>query len=322
MFSALFPHMVAEVCYLREALYWVALQRLPEAYYLETGGDAREYDKHAYDATPPIDGYDIVSRDECLLAGLPVNPDWEAQQAFKRHEFPAELKKWIARTSDEGRRKQFKIYLEESVAYHKAVSDWGVTFGAFLDLHAAKLFVALREARIIATGKRLPTKTVAQYLKGENGGQSLYSLDWEPIDKNFWIQKGIDWVFSRADGKDSSFALILVETAKLFEVFPKPSPQITRRVEQIGRGYLLLDEEGNALNSPAATVGRPSLPWDDFHVEMARRFCVGNIPAKQEAMIAEMREWCRTQWGRPPARSTLLSKIKPYYDALVRKSES
>ena len=43
---------------------------------------------------------------------------------------------------------------------------------------------------------------------------------------------------------------------------------------------------------------------------------------KQEAFIAEMQQWCRQRWDRDVARSTLLQKVKPYYDALIRKSES
>ena len=69
-------------------------------------------------------------------------------------------------------------------------------------------------------------------------------------------------------------------------------------------------------------VGRPSFRWDEFNVEIAKRARDGSLPDKQEAMIGEMQIWCKKRWDVDVARSTLLQKIKPYYDALVRKSEN
>lgn len=48
---------------------------------------------------------------------------------------------------------------------------------------------------------------------------------------------------------------------------------------------------------------------------MAGRVQRGPLPAKQEALIAEMQDWCKAKWGLDVGRSTLLQKLKPYYDA-------
>ena len=79
---------------------------------------------------------------------------------------------------------------------------------------------------------------------------------------------------------------------------------------------------GGVAVSRSGKRGRPAYDWDTFHLQMARRCKEGSLPTKQEALIAEMQAWCLTAWGRSVGRSTLLQKIRPYYDAFVRKSEN
>jgi len=55
---------------------------------------------------------------------------------------------------------------------------------------------------------------------------------------------------------------------------------------------------------------------------MAKRISEGLLPEKQEAGIADMQDWCARRWGKSVGRSTLLQKIKPYYDGFIRKSEN
>ena len=189
-------------------------------------------------------------------------------------------------------------------------------------MHAAKLFVALRQGDIAATGKKLPARSWSQLRKHFEKGENLYGGDWETIPKEFWVSQKIDWENSRAAGERSSYALILVETAALFRTFPFPEPPVTSQVARIGNGYVLIDTGGVGLDAPVSARGRPSFPWEQLFVEIARRAKDGNLPTKQEAFIAEISDWCRLNWGNAPGRSTLLQKIKPFYDALFRKSEN
>ena len=57
-------------------------------------------------------------------------------------------------------------------------------------------------------------------------------------------------------------------------------------------------------------------------MEIARRARDGKLPAKQEAFIADLQQWCQVKWGTSPKRSTLLQKVKPFYDGMFRKSET
>jgi hypothetical protein len=44
-----------------------------------------------------------------------------------------------------------------------------------------------------------------------------------------------------------------------------------------------------------------------------------SFPEKQEALIADMQEWCRRHWQREVGRTTVLQK--PFYDALANESK-
>jgi hypothetical protein len=116
--------------------------------------------------------------------------------------------------------------------------------------------------------------------------------------------------------------LILVDTDDLIEEFPLPSSRTAKNIAQIGDNFILLGDDTKLSASASRILGRPSLPWDEFHLEIARRLHSGTLPSKQEAFISEMQEWCKRQWEREVARSTLLQKIKPYYDAFLRSKES
>jgi hypothetical protein len=338
--SVLTANQVAERCFLHEALYWVALTRFPLASLLEDGEDGREYDKWVDGIKPPY-ALDTVSRDECLFAGIPINPAWEAEQSFTRHFQPDELERWIARESDEVRKKGFQLSLAKAIAYYKDLEAWNSMFESYLDLHAARLFVALRQGGVVATGKRLPKRSLQQLLKqaavdesqtwpitntkpekARIGAPDWYCIDRDAIPKEFWISKEIDWRSCCASGADSAFALILIETSELFRAFPIPQMRNVKQVSQMGNGYVLFDDEGNAVSPAVVLKGRPAFDWDEFNIEMARRARDGTLPVKQEALIVDMQAWCRIRWGRDVARSTLLQKIKPYYDALMRPSES
>ncbi len=345
--SVLIPYEVTNRCYLSEALYWVALHRFPIASLLETGDDQREYDDFIEGITAPY-SLEPVTGDESFLAGIPVNPLWEAEQSFTHYIYPELLERFLANEKDEQRREDFKLSLAESIAFYQRQAAWDATFESFLDLHSAGLFVALRQGRVIAIGKPLPKKALVQLLKRTEAseralkrrelgyyeskpaneprsrgvGVNLDRVDWEPIPKEFWVSKGINWRRNCAEGSSASYALILIETVKLFEVFPVPKSEIVRQVSQVGNGYVILDGGDQAINPRSSLRGRPSFDWKDFDIEMAKRVRDRTLPPKQEALILEMQAWCQAHWGRDVGRSTLLQKIKPYYDAFVRPSES
>jgi hypothetical protein len=165
-------------------------------------------------------------------------------------------------------------------------------------------------------------QTVGALTRGEGQDDSQpprwEDVDREPIPKEFWNVGNINWVYSCSPGEDYGFTLILLDTAALFKEFPIPEKRHARQVSQIGDFYVLLDDEGQPTTAAESRAGRKPFPWDEFHVEMAKRILEGQLAPKQESMINAMQKWCKETWGREPARSTMTQKLKLYYDKFVR----
>jgi hypothetical protein len=275
------------------------------------------------------------------FCGLPTNPGWVAEQGLYHHVPPEELERWLNDERDETRIEIHRQQIAEAIKFEKDTVDWEVTFNASLDLHRARLFVALREGKVVATGKKLSGKLLTRLINDENKreirraasvrskrGEIKYAkaprwetLDRQPIPKEFWNSTGINWKLSCAANGVNGFGLVLVDTMQLLAAFPIPEVRNVKRAFQVGDAFVLLDDEGNTQDAPASRLGRPSYRWEEFNIEMAKRVRDGALPEKQEAMISNMQAWCLKQWGRQVARSTLLSKIKPYYDAFSRTSK-
>jgi hypothetical protein len=47
--------------------------------------------------------------------------------------------------------------------------------------------------------------------------------------------------------------------------------------------------------------------------EAGRRARTGGLPAKQDAFVADMADWCRDNLTRAPAKSTLAAKLSVFY---------
>jgi len=213
--------------------------------------------------------------------------------------------------------------LEDAIASYERQATWNIDFfGAFADIPKSRIFLALREGRIKAFGKKYPLAiAIAGYSDSESDTVQHVgeNLPWEPIPADSWLLASIDWSWCSARCRDAEYHLILVDTESLLAAFPLPSDPPVIQVDRIGDSFVLRatfsDEYAPA---PRQKVGRPPLPWDQFHLEMTRRVKNGTLDPKQEATIADMQDWCLKRWGQKPARSTLLVKISPYYDEFVR----
>jgi hypothetical protein len=148
-------------------------------------------------------------------------------------------------------------------------------------------------------------------------GASWQDINWEAIPSTFWSSCQIDWEKCQAKSSTAAYESMVLYTEDLFREFPLPASQDAPGVGKIG-DYLILSDEAAG---PLPKSGRPPLPfWDDFHLELAKRVVNGTLRQKQEAFIADMTEWCKDR-GHSPGRSTLLQKIKPYYDEFIRSEK-
>src|SRR5262249_40596662 len=159
----------------------------------------------------------------------------------------------------------------------KRRNAWEHECGSFLDLFKAKLFVSLKEGALIAFGKQLSHSSYSDSIEHFEGDENWLSKPWAAIPSTFWVSTGIDWEASHAEGKGLAQALILVETDELLRCFPPPPATSADGIANIA-GTLVQSHRFVPEPIKRSPKGRPSLNWDQFHVEVARRLKCGAIP--------------------------------------------
>jgi hypothetical protein len=318
--TILIPQAVAEICYLSEALMWVAINRFPLGALIEEGYDARRELDYIEGLDPNFGDDSPVTDAECARVGLSVNPTYGAGISGDAHRAPEDLKNLL---SADGLRDDNRQWLErelaESVAFNEACKRWDEEFKDFVDVHSSRLFLALREGRLVAEGIKLPESSrEASLIRLDEMNWTGWGLSkWVSIPSDFWHSNKINWEKSWAEGRGAAFALIQVKADGLFACFPPPAPEAAN-VVKVANDLVPLEQTGDEPGTPNLR-GRPPLNWDSFHLELAKRINSNALPEKQEALVAEMQAWCKRNWRRDVGRSTVLQKIKPYYDLLVRR---
>jgi hypothetical protein len=291
MVRVLLAHEIAETCFLIQALLYRAVARLP----LQIPED---------EAIDPV-----LTPEECRVAGLQPDPKWEEIEKEDDERVLAVIA--LPAGSDERKR------LHEQRIKWKAVqegrrTEWNHGFQELLKPHCSELLTTLREGRLRSHGQRSwPVNK-----EGITDDASWPEIDWEPVSSTFWSSCEIDWEKNRAKGGTAAYDSIVVETEDLFREFPFPPPERTD-VGRIGDCFILTDE----IAAASGNLGRRPLPWDEFHLELAKHAVKDTFRDKQEAFIEDMSVWCKNRWGHTVGRSTLLQKIKPYYDEFVRSKK-
>jgi hypothetical protein len=317
--AILVPHAVAEVCYLSEALMWVAFNRFPLGAPIHESwdDDSRRDMDHILNLDPSVDVEDPTDR-ECVSVGLSQRPT----DVTGLSTFPPEYLKEALASADLENRIQLEQALQESIVFREGVARREGDLSSFLDLHRARLFIALRQGKLVAEGIKLPEKSYEASLTRlrETDWEGWSGNEWISIPPDFWHSETINWTKCLAEGRDAAFALIQIETEQLFACFPPPSAQAAD-VVRVANDLIAVEQEGGDESMARKQRGRPAFNWDSFHVEIAMRIESNSFPEKQEALIADMQEWCERHWHRKVGRSSLLQKIKPYYDALAQRSK-
>jgi hypothetical protein len=191
-------------------------------------------------------------------------------------------------------------------------------YQVFFDDYRLKVLNFLHDGRLSARGKKL-----AQTVGTDDARDIDLPVDSsiESIPREFWASAKVDWIANCAQGRGATYKFIQVLTDDLFKVFPLPEVRPASDVLQMGDNFVFSGELSTEPVMPTLK-GRPPYPWDEFHVEVAKRVKQGTLWEKQDAFINDMQEWCRNRWGREVGISTLKQKIKPYYDALVWQQKS
>lgn len=308
--TVLTPTAVVPYCYLYEALLWVAVQRLPFAEPGENGD--RRVETNEFESTDPPIEFMAIDDEECERCGLPPNPEYAAIFDEELYSGMTQVLEKLE-TSDP----EVALRLAKGREFEAKVKAWDDLFEDYLDLPRSRLFIALREGKIDAVGKPLPSGADDDFPASYDDDEWLdwVALPWQRIAASDWTSSRVNWEYCRLVAKPSTHTLIQIPTGQLLAAFPPVSEPAGQAV-RIGSVFQIVDQP----MAVRGTRGRRPFDWDGFHLELAKRVRANTFPSKQEALVAEMQAWCERNWGRRVGRSTLVQKIGPYYAAFFRQS--
>jgi hypothetical protein len=310
------PVEVAEHCYLAEALYWLAFNRLPLARYRYDGSElrfSREMDLNVSEL-----GQIELSESECIASGLGLHPYIVKEKngkTFSTVEFYDKIIEVGNWSPDENA--QFKAERAEAVIYEAEVKLWNENFDSFLEYYKAKLFVELREDKIKASG--IP-------VNGSDNGKLLASIaannfeldinKSEIIDFNNWTMSRIDWENCILYCNEHAYCWVSFNVDDLLSTYGPPENLPASEVIKVGDLYVL-NPADDIETASQTRRGRPALPWDQFHLEVAALVAAKALPDKKEAAIRHFEEWFVRHLGVQVGRSSIGTRLSPYYDRFV-----
>lgn len=192
-----------------------------------------------------------------------------------------------------------------------------------MEVPKSKIFIALKNGELKAMGMQhgflKKNSLQKQWLNDDCWEYGEEYPEFSQIPPNHWRFEGIVWNESSARSTESEYARIIVNTEDLFTVFPELAVKIIPTKSVMGSFVIdetRLSELGKKAKSQA---GRPSYDWNTFNGVLVEKLLQGQLPKKLETLVYDMQDWCKDNWNCKPARSTLIEKISPIYNAF--KSE-
>ncbi len=301
-------------CFLHEALLWVAFQRLPVAFYNDRNQEIRSAtnDEDAEITSP--DG--PLTDEECKRAGIPPDPNFR----YLVEESPGPLKSYDDLEPkyghDEAMRRIKEAMDKEKEEYRRACMEWQPHYDGATEYSASLIFIAFRDGRLRASGRLLPSLNVDEAIASLTAeGRYVGDLPLTEIPSSFWTLKGIHFDISAAENSKEHYCHVVLRTDDLLTVFPGERQQIA--VEQIGDTFVVNDN-ARQTNRPNSLRGRPSYPWERFHLEVSDLLQRNELPAKKEAAIQHFQSWFERELDIRPSRAAIGEKLTPYYDRFLR----
>jgi hypothetical protein len=138
------------------------------------------------------------------------------------------------------------------------------------------------------------------------------------IPQALWIPSKIDWINSALIANESIFCWINLSTDAMLSTYPIPEDSAVEKVLTVGDLYVFESPNDSEAAKPSRR-GRPPLPWDRFHLEVAALVKANGLPRKKEAAVHHFMEWFRKEFGIAASRSSIGQKLTPYYDHFIRE---
>jgi hypothetical protein len=200
-----------ERCSLNEALLWVWCGRVP-----------------VHSIGRDLDGNSLsqLSDWECEVLGIPPVPDGASRSP---HRF---TKDYLVKKYERLRREARKYRVDEGLCQSVEVRKWLELVERAIEEPAAEIFLALRQGRLTASGKLLPSDApIIEFISDYHSYGASSRLDDLPnqeIAKNTWSANGIDWLSNALTASHGCYCDISLEVAALLRFFPangSPAPK-------------------------------------------------------------------------------------------------
>lgn len=309
--------------YLVEAVWWVALQRVP------WGTRAGELIAEGWfeedDELPPSDpelsqtGLLALEKEYTDNASLSPSPmtvraDYDSTRSLR-----ASIRR-IAKLDARLKVTGIPSHYSESIA---AIEDqiferdiWQQDHRKRFSLEAAKLFSALKEGSLTATGFKIFGRNYREVRKTiVSNSLNFKTMKRVTIRPDEWSLEGMLWDDCTLQTELNLYCCIAIHRDKLLTKFP---PKL---VSASNGGFcddlFIVSEDKNVeiINDDAkgGKPGRPTKNWDAFYIELTDRLIKGDLPKKQSAAAYEMRMWFKDELGEKVGLSTISEKLKPFY---------
>jgi len=303
------PVQPAQECYISELLLWRAFGRYPEEAWAVD--DDWRFSPEIRDtfAAPNIGGEELTDA-ECKYAGIDPDPRtlW-----FEEYDIPF---------GDPAPPRMVvpNDYSEKHHQYSGKIKSWLQEYEEYIDEFKTEIYLDLRRGNIVTHATKLPNINLKKSEKIlEDKGKWFSDIDVSTVPPKQWVTKNIDWINSSIFGRNLSFIWIHVDTSKMLEIYP-PNELITReQLANIGDNFALATDSINPKIASLKPRGRPSLPWEHFHVEVTKLYINHRMPKKKEAAIVLLQDWFQNALGKKVSRSAVGDKLKPYFDAFGKK---
>lgn len=315
------------ICFLWEVILWRAFGAYPTGYWDDKGKDIREFpeDYELFDPPLPDDTGELtyLAESQTELAGLPPDPSlvsvMEDRESFELDHYDKLIAMLQNSENDMAAEiNELRTKRAEAETFWRDYTAWRKQHDAYVDQFQAELLLALRRGDIIAQGRRLPRRDRERTERlFERLGSYTGDIIPEAIPKDLWVSTRVDWRECSLTSPDVAYVWISVLVEDMLRLFPPSELIPPDKVAQIGECYAITERAfAHAPKTGATSRGRPSLPWEDFYVEVARLFRDGEMPAKKEAAIALFQAWFEKELGLTASRSAIGQKLKPFFDHL------
>ena len=320
-YTILRPAFPPDFCYLIEVLYWRAFGRFPEEQWSidepwRTSGDVRD----SYYA--PIPAGLELNDEECAYAGIPKDPTMQNLLNGDQLLDVAHIKKMMELSKEFLSESQHDLEerLPLAIAHEAEVNNWKDIFNQYIDRFRNEICLDLQRGTLKAKGTELPFPDVDDSIvKLEANDQWFDDIEPVEIPTSQWNMGNIDWEDGTMFGRERAYIWIHISVEDMLNRYPPELLVQSGETFPIGTSVAVVSTAVSKASKDKRRTGRPSYPWDQFHVEIARMYRDGEMPEKKEAAIATLQQWHLQQTGNSVSRTALGDKLTPYFRNLKPK---